>query len=80
MIHAWVAGKYCAPADSILIVVAAVIYFLSRFDLIPDAIPAFGLIDDAGVIGCVAEANLAAISNFRKSDILFSGGFPFARH
>jgi uncharacterized membrane protein YkvA (DUF1232 family) len=80
MIRARVAGKYCAPADSILMVVAAVIYFLSPFDLVPDGIPVFGLIDDAAVIGCVARANLTAISNFRKWEILFGGEFPFARH
>jgi len=27
-------------------------------------------------IGCVARANLAAISNFRKWEILFGGAFP----
>ncbi len=51
--------------------------FCDPFDLIPDCIPLFGLIDDAGVIGCVARANLAAISNLRKWEILFG---PFARH
>jgi uncharacterized membrane protein YkvA (DUF1232 family) len=69
MIRACLAGKYCASPDSILMVVAAVIYFLSPFDLIPDAIPVLGLIDDAAVIGCVARANLTAISNFRKWEI-----------
>jgi len=78
--RAWVAGNYSAPADSILAVVAAIIYFLSPFDLIPDAIRVFGLIDDAGLIACVARANVTAISNFRKWEILFSGDFPFARH
>jgi uncharacterized membrane protein YkvA (DUF1232 family) len=73
MIRAWVDGKYCAPADSILMLVAAVIYFLSPFDLIPDAIPVFGLIDDAGVIACVAKTKLTAISNFRKWKILTVG-------
>ena len=77
MIRAWVAGKYCAPADSLLMVVGAVVYFLSPFDLIPDGIPVFGLIDDAGVIACVARANLTTISNFRKWEIWFSGEFPF---
>jgi uncharacterized membrane protein YkvA (DUF1232 family) len=80
MIRACVFRKYTAPAETILAVVAAIIYFLSPFDLIPDCIPVFGLVDDAGVIGCVAKANLAAISNFRKWEILFGGGFPFARH
>jgi uncharacterized membrane protein YkvA (DUF1232 family) len=60
-----------------MLVTAAVIYFLSPFDLIPDSIPVFGLLDDTAVITCVARANLAAISNFRKWQILFSGEFPF---
>ena len=77
MIRACMSGEYCTPADSILMVVAAVIYFLSPFDLIPDGIPVFGLMDDAAVIAYVARANLAAVSNFRKWEILFSRSFPF---
>jgi uncharacterized membrane protein YkvA (DUF1232 family) len=77
MIRAWVSGRYCAPADTILVIVAAIIYFLNPFDLIPDSVPVFGLVDDAAVIGCVARANLAAIGNFRKWEILFGGTFPF---
>jgi uncharacterized membrane protein YkvA (DUF1232 family) len=77
MIRAWVFGKYCAPADTILVIVAAIIYFLNPFDLIPDSVPVFGLVDDAAVIGYVARANLTAISNFRKWEILFGGTFPF---
>ena len=77
MIRAWMAGRYCAPPESILMMVAAVLYFVSPFDLIPDGIPVFGWIDDASVIGLVARANLQAISNFRKWEILFSGEFPF---
>jgi uncharacterized membrane protein YkvA (DUF1232 family) len=77
MIRASIAGKYCAPADSILVIVAAVIYFLSPFDIIPDSLPVFGMIDDVAVIRFVAKANLTAISNFRKWEILFSGAFPF---
>jgi uncharacterized membrane protein YkvA (DUF1232 family) len=77
MISAWVDGKCCAPAESILPVLAAVIYFLSPLDLIPDGIPVLGLMDDVAVIGFVARANLNAVSNFRKWEILFGGGFPF---
>jgi uncharacterized membrane protein YkvA (DUF1232 family) len=77
MIRASMSAKYHAPAETMLLVVAALIYFLSPFDLIPDGIPVFGLMDDAAVIGCVARANLTAISNFRKWEILFSEDFPF---
>ena len=67
-------GKFCAPADSILMAIAAVIYFVSPFDLIPDSIPVLGLIDDTSVITSVARANLTLISNFRKWETLFDWG------
>ena len=51
-------------------VVAAIIYFVSPFDLIPDSIPVFGLVDDATVLAFVARSNLTLISNFRKWEIL----------
>jgi hypothetical protein len=70
LLRAHLAGKFCAPADSILMVVAAVIYFVSPFDLIPDSIPVLGLIDDACVLTCVAKSNLTLISNFRNWEIV----------
>lgn len=66
LLRAQLAGKFSAPAEATLAVVAAVLYFVSPFDLIPDSIPVLGLIDDASVITCVARANLTLISNFRK--------------
>ena len=78
LLRAHLAGEFCAPANSILSVIAAVIYFVSPFDLIPDSIPVLGLIDDAAVITCVARANLTLISNFRNWEILHGGGLPSA--
>jgi len=78
LLRAHLAGKFGAPLDSLLMVVAAVIYFVSPIDLIPDSIPVLGLIDDAAVITCVARANVTLISNFRKWEILHGGGFPSA--
>jgi uncharacterized membrane protein YkvA (DUF1232 family) len=68
-------GKFQAPADSILMLVAAVIYFVSPFDLIPDSVPVLGLIDDAALITCVAKANLNIISSFRTWEILRDRNF-----
>jgi uncharacterized membrane protein YkvA (DUF1232 family) len=70
LVRAHVAGRFCAPADSLSMVVAAIIYFVSPFDLIPDSIPVFGLVDDASVLAFVARSNLTLISNFRKWEIL----------
>jgi uncharacterized membrane protein YkvA (DUF1232 family) len=70
LLRAQLAGKFCAPADSIFMAIAAVIYFVSPLDLIPDSIPVLGFIDDASVITSVARANLTLISNFRRWEIL----------
>jgi len=71
LLRAQFTGKFCAPADSILMAIAAVIYFVSPFDLVPDSIPVLGLVDDSSVITSVARANLTLISNFRKWETLF---------
>jgi uncharacterized membrane protein YkvA (DUF1232 family) len=70
LVRANVAGNFCAPADSLSMVVAAVIYFVSPVDLIPDSIPVFGLVDDISVLTLVARSNLTLISNFRKWEIV----------
>jgi len=56
-------------------IVAAVIYFVSPFDLIPDSIPVLGLIDDATVVTYVAKANLSLISSFRTWEILLTSHY-----
>jgi uncharacterized membrane protein YkvA (DUF1232 family) len=43
------------PWGSIVLVVVAIIYFVSPFDLIPDWIPVVGFIDDAAVIAFVLK-------------------------
>lgn len=69
MIRAWSAARYTPSTNSILTMIAGVIYFLSSFDAIPDFLPVMGLADDAAVICCVARANLTTISNFRKWEL-----------
>ncbi len=66
LLRAQLAGKFSASAEATLAIVAAVLYFVSPFDLIPDSVPVLGLIDDAYVIACVAKANLTLISSFRN--------------
>ena len=56
MIKAWMRGDYRrVPVRTLLSAVAAVLYFLNPFDLLPDFLPA-GLIDDAFFIGWVLAA------------------------
>ena len=41
------------PKQTKAIIIGGLIYMVCPIDLIPDAIPAFGLIDDAGVLGLI---------------------------
>ena len=69
LIQCWLAGTYAVPVQSVLMTVGAVIYFVSSFDLIPDAAPVLGLVDDVYVINSVARANLRVISSFRNWEV-----------
>ena len=71
LIRYWLAGTYPVTVQSILMAVGAVIYFVSSFDLIPDAVPFLGLVDDVWVINSVARANLRVISSFRNWEVSF---------
>ena len=51
LIRAYAVGDYREiPWKSILIIVAAIIYFINPIDLLPDFIPVTGLTDDFGVL------------------------------
>lgn len=45
-------SEYCSATDKLL-VLAALIYLISPIDLVPDAIPVAGWLDDLGVAGAV---------------------------
>ncbi len=66
LIRAWDSGKYRdVPWQTIVLAIAAVVYFVNPFDLIPDFIPVIGYIDDATVIGFVIASISSTIANFR---------------
>ncbi len=51
LVKAYINKRYTnIPIGSIIAIVGALIYFLSPIDLIPDLLPAIGLVDDAAVI------------------------------
>ena len=57
LVKAWALGEYKQiPWLSIAFAVAAIIYFVNPFDLIPDTIPVIGYLDDATVIGFAISA------------------------
>jgi len=49
-------GKYRAfPVSTIVLIVFALVYFITPTDLIPDFIPALGFTDDASVVYLVVK-------------------------
>ena len=61
----WFNGTYRqVPVKTILWVVAALIYFVDPLDLIPDAIPFFGYIDDMAIVGFVIKGIRSDLTKF----------------
>ena len=66
MTRAWSNGEYKnVSLKTMILVVAAVLYFLNPFDLVPDFIPFLGYLDDATIIAFVANAITTDIEKFR---------------
>ena len=62
----WFQGNYREiPFKSIIVLLAAVLYFLSPIDLIPDLIPLSGLIDDAGILALVISQFQSDLDNYQ---------------
>ncbi|RSD28265.1 YkvA family protein [Mesobacillus subterraneus] len=66
LVSAWRRGDYKKiPTGSILTIIAAIIYFVSPIDIIPDFIIGLGFVDDAAVIGFVLKQITADLEKFR---------------
>lgn len=65
IIKAYAKGQYKSiPWKTLLIIVAAVIYFLNPLDLVPDLIPIAGLADDFAVLLWVYNAVSSEVEKF----------------
>jgi uncharacterized membrane protein YkvA (DUF1232 family) len=65
LLQAYIHREYVdIPWASLVMVVVAIIYFVSPIDLIPDFIPVAGYIDDAAVIVFVLAQIKADLDNF----------------
>ena len=65
MASAYATGKYrTVPWKAMMTILAAVIYFLNPFDLIPDFVPLMGLSDDFGVLVWVYSSVSTEIDKF----------------
>lgn len=59
------------PIGSIMAIISALTYFISPVDMIPDAVPGLGYIDDAGVIAAcltLVHSDLAEYQKWRKEN------------
>lgn len=66
MVQAWFKGEYRAlPWKSLMGSMAALIYFVNPFDLLPDVI-LFGFVDDALVVGFVLSSFKTDIQAFSR--------------
>jgi len=67
MLGAYVKGEYKKiPKKTLILLVAALIYLVNPFDLIPDFIPGIGYIDDARVIIFVFQSLFEDIQEFAR--------------
>ena len=54
------------PLMTMISIVAAVIYFVSPFDILPDFIPGLGYVDDATVIAFLVASIKTDLDKYRK--------------
>ena len=65
LINAWARRRYTVvPLRTLVLSIAAIIYFVDPFDLIPDFIPFVGFLDDAGVLAFVIHSVRKDIDHF----------------
>ena len=65
LISAWMRGKYTVvPWRTIVLSLAGIIYFVNPLDFIPDLLPMFGFLDDAGVLAFVLQSIRKDIDRF----------------
>ncbi len=56
LLRDWKSGCYRKiPPKSLLLVIAALLYFLNPLDFMPDFIPLFGMVDDATILAFVIK-------------------------
>jgi uncharacterized membrane protein YkvA (DUF1232 family) len=66
LLRAWVQRRYrVVPWKTLTAVLAAVIYFVNPFDLLPDFLPLLGLTDDASVVAYVLAMVRGEMEKFR---------------
>jgi uncharacterized membrane protein YkvA (DUF1232 family) len=67
LLRAWARSEYTTvPWKTLVAVVAALVYFINPFDLIPDFLPTLGLVDDVTLVGLVVASISEDLARFRE--------------
>ncbi len=67
LVVSYARGRYqSVPLKTLLVILAAFLYFLNPFDLVPDAIPGAGFMDDLAVITWVYRTVKQQLTEFIK--------------
>lgn len=75
LLRAYIRGDYRdIPWGPIVMVIVAILYFVSAIDLIPDILPGIGLVDDAAVIGLVIAQTKMDLDNFLAWEVEWTHG------
>ena len=70
LVVAYARGNYRdVPPDSLALVVAGLVYVVSPLDLVPDAVPVIGYMDDAVVVGWVIKSVRQELDSFRAWEV-----------
>jgi uncharacterized membrane protein YkvA (DUF1232 family) len=74
LVAAYARGRYrVIPVKTLLILVAAVLYFLNPLDIVPDAILGVGLMDDLAVLTWVYRSAQQEVTKFTQWEKLRGG-------
>jgi uncharacterized membrane protein YkvA (DUF1232 family) len=66
LLRAWLRGRYrVVPWKTITLSLAALLYFVNPFDLVPDFVPLLGFTDDASVVAFVLSSIRKDMNRFR---------------
>ena len=65
LIRAYSEGQYPEiPESTLVVIVAAIIYVVNPLDVIPDALPSLGYLDDATVLALALRRSREALDDF----------------
>jgi len=65
LIRAYSEGKYRdVPESTLVVIIAAIIYIVNPLDVIPDALPALGFLDDATVLALAVRRSRQTLDDF----------------